>query len=94
MLEASVSGIPAKTYQALKQYIEEGTTVNSFLRCVLCNDLAGAATRADKENLVALPAIAQWLYNQAPDASWGTEAKHLRWMQEHPRKAKIGPQEV
>jgi hypothetical protein len=94
MRDVPIIDIPAKTQRALRLYIEKGDTVDPFLRCVLCNDLAGAVTRADKENLVALPIIAQWLYSQAPEACWGTEAKHLRWMQEHPRKTKIGPQEV
>ncbi len=89
-----LNGIPAKTQNSLKMYIEEGAVVDSFLRCVLCNDLAGAVTRADKENLQALPTVARWLYAQAPDACWGTEAKYLRWLEQHPRRAKIGPQEV
>ncbi len=89
-----LNGIPVKTRDSLKMYIEEGAVVDPFLRCVLCNDLAGAVTRADEENLQALPTVARWLHAQAPDDCWGTEAKYLRWLEQHPRRAKIGPQEV
>ena len=60
MRDVPIIDIPAKTQRALRLYIEKGDTVDPFLRCVLCNDLAGAVTRADKENLVALPIIAQY----------------------------------
>ena len=86
--------IPAETQRALKLYIAQGKEQQEFLRCVLCNDMAGAVTRADAENLQALPAIAHYLYHEAPDACWGTEAKYLRWLETHPYRAKIGPQPV
>ena len=85
--------VPASTQHQLTQFIKEGKQVNAFLRCVLCNDLAGAVTRANAENLAALPTIAQWLYSEAPDACWGTEAKYLRWIEQHEKRPKIGPQE-
>jgi hypothetical protein len=94
MLNWDNHAIPEHTKYALTQYIENGIPTGDFLRCVLCNDFVGAVSRADSDNSRALRDIATWLYNQAPEACWGTEAKVLRWLETHPRRTKIGPKEV
>lgn len=83
-----LDGIPAQTKQSLQDYIERGTPVGSFLHAVLSNDLAGAVFKADKANKAWLTEIVGWVAYHAPEASWGSEAKVIRWIQEHPERTK------
>lgn len=74
--------VPERTKKALTQYVERGVAPEDFLKCVLSNNFVGAVARAEGENFTALQDIALWMYNQAPEACWGTEAKYLRWLQD------------
>jgi hypothetical protein len=83
-----LDAIPESTKQSLKEYIERGVPVGSFLHAVLSNDLANAVFKADRSNRLVLPDIMYWIHENAPDASWGSEAKVIRWIQEHPERTK------
>ena len=87
------SSIPKGLVQALENYIKEGVPTSTFLNAVLANDLYEAVNKATPENLAALPAILQWLKENAPEGSYGSEAIYRRWLYEHPVRAK-GPFEV
>ncbi len=80
--------IPKTIQTALRGYILLGRPVNDFLFFVLSNDLVRAVVHADDESCKQLRELGLWLYNRAPDACWGNEAKYLRWIQEHPAKEK------
>lgn len=51
----------------------------SFLDAVLCNDLSLAVGKADDKNILLLPAIITWIFNNAPSASWGSKEKVEAW---------------
>jgi hypothetical protein len=94
MLDFADYKVPRATQESLTRYIEQGIAPDGFLEAVLCNDLMGAVAQADNTNFNALKDITGWVYMYAPPACWGTQAKHLRWMLEHPAKSKIGPKEL
>lgn len=84
-----LDSIPDHTRDALKDYIERGVPVGSFLHAVLSNDLAGAVFKADRANKPAIADIVNWVYHHAPEACWGSEAKVIRWIQEHPERSNV-----
>jgi hypothetical protein len=89
----SITMVPALTYQQLRDYVDRGIPVGGFLYYVLCNNLSDAVMIATEEELAGLRALVMWVYNCAPEASWGSEAKYLRWIQEHPGQAR-GPKDL
>ena len=62
--------LPESSQRALRLYVEKGIPTGSFLERILCNDLVGAASRADIINQHLLLDYANWLY-RAPRACWG-----------------------
>ena len=93
MLDFSGYNIPAHTQYALTEFIERGIPVGGFLHSVLSNDLFGALGSADGDNLPALKDITGWIYMNAPQSCWGTEAKVLRWIADHPSRS-ISPKPI
>jgi len=93
MLDFREYNIPSHTQYALTEFIERGIPVGGFLHSVLSNDLFGAVGSADGSNLPALKDITGWIYMHAPQACWGTEAKVLRWIAEHPSRS-ISPKPI
>jgi hypothetical protein len=88
MLNFSTYNVPLHTQAALEDYIEKGIPTGGFLYAVLSNNLVDAVCRADAQNLSCLKDIVQWLYNEAPHDCHGSEARVLRFMQDHPAKLK------
>jgi len=86
MLNFSNYNVPKHTQISLTEYIERGIPVGGFLHAVLSNDLMGAVSRADASNSRALKDIVNWVYMCAPEPCWGSEAKVIRWIQEHPER--------
>ena len=84
---------PTHLQESLRDYIDRGIPQGGFLYHVLCNDLASAVSRATDEELLFLRPLVQWTQNCVPEAAWGTEAKYLRWVQEHPGQAR-GPKDL
>ncbi len=74
------NGVPEHTLEALNNYFKFGWEPGSFLMSVLCNDLYGAASRADHMNKPALAYIAQYIVNEAPLGSWGTPDAVKDWV--------------
>lgn len=64
----------------LARYVESGVLPGDFLQAVLRNDLGEAAGRADLYNRRRLFEYVQWLYNEAPGTSWGSEVDVKYWV--------------
>ena len=73
-------GVPQRTMDGLRCYIEDGTSPGGFLTSVLENNLVNAVCRADTKNTEALRAIVQWVYNCAPSKCWGSKDKVEAWL--------------
>ncbi len=84
MLEFQPYSVPKNIQRALSDYIERGIPVGGFLYAVLSNDLFTAVNQT--EDLTGLSEIVNWIYDRAPQACWGSEAKVIRWLQEHPER--------
>jgi hypothetical protein len=89
MLDFSDYNIPYHTQKSLVEYIERGVPVGGFLHAVLSNDLVGAVNRADSMNSKNIKDIVNWIYMKAPEPCWGSEAKVLRWIQDHPSRSNV-----
>lgn len=74
------SKIPATTMGSINRYVNEGLPPGSFVTAVLCNDLFNAIGTADEDNIVALPEIVRYVYNELPSNAWGTLNKMNAWM--------------
>lgn len=72
--------IPDYMRAGLARYMLRGTPPGHFLTNVLCNDLMGALGRADDANLAALSSYGYFLYNQAPNGSYGSVEKFKAWV--------------
>lgn len=79
--------VPQDTLESLNLYIEHGLPTGGFLEAVINNDLCQAIGRADEKNMLALPAIVSYLYNEAPMGSWGMPNSFEKWI-EHIRLVK------
>ncbi len=67
-------------FDGLNRYVNQHIETGSFLRAVLENDLAGALSRADRENRTALFYIMAVIYNCAPALCWGNPEKVKAWL--------------
>src|SRR5688572_25670613 len=54
-----------------------------FLRAVLSNDLTEACGRADDYNLLTLPAIVAYVYNNLPADCHGSRERYEAWASKH-----------
>lgn len=70
--------IPSITMTGLVNFVHKGVMPGSFLCAALENKLKQTYGNAsDESNLVAIPAIVQYLYNSCPGIAWG-DAKAVR----------------
>ncbi len=72
--------IPGHMIDGLRNYFDHRLEPGHFLTAVLENDLLHAVMYADSMNLYALPAYANWLYNEAPSHGWGSKKKVDAWL--------------
>ena len=72
--------VPERMMKSIESYIEEGRPVGDFLTAIICNDLQGAVSRADDENIGNLPAYAAYFYNEAPSKCHGSKENMKDWM--------------
>lgn len=72
--------IDPKMRSAMIAYARDHKAAGDFVMACFRNDLVQAATRADPSNLVALPAIMRFIYNELPSICWGSEAKVDAWL--------------
>jgi len=73
--------IPTYMLHALNRYIEHGEPPGDFLTAVITNNLLEAVSRADDHNQVNLPAYIAYLYNEAPQGSWGSPERMQAWIE-------------
>jgi hypothetical protein len=78
---ADWSKIPEHCREGLKEYLVGGIPVGSFLRAVICNDLADACGRADDINRHHLFNYVQFLYQYAPSPAWGSPEAYNDWVE-------------
>ncbi len=78
-LEAS--SVPKSLRGGLRRYVVDGIEPGSFLCAVIDNDLRGAMKRGDPDNVAALEAILDWLYNHAPSPCHGSKEARLAWQE-------------
>jgi hypothetical protein len=81
--------IPARTKNALFNYVNHGVRPGGFLTAVLCNDLMAAVGHADTENLAALKQIVQYVYWEIPGACWGSRKRMNQWIDSRSSVAEI-----
>lgn len=74
------SRLPFAAKDSMKQYIEVGQPVSSFLRAVLNNDLSEAFTKADDVNTHRLRDYVVFLHTHAPRRCWGSPAIVDKWL--------------
>jgi hypothetical protein len=79
LTELQYPNVPSHTIEALENYWTHGWEPGGFLTAVLYNDLYTAAMRADHWNKGALGYIVEYLVNEAPDGSYGSEYKVKDW---------------
>ncbi len=72
--------IPMHCRESLEKYILYGVPVGDFLAAVICNDLRGAVSRADENNLPRLKDYIVFLYQYAPAKCWGDSDRHIAWL--------------
>lgn len=80
-LTRALERLPADAATRLRRYVEEGggPSLGSFHRLLLSNDLVGAVRSADRENLEALPAYAEFLATHAPAGCHGSPQAVQAW---------------
>lgn len=71
--------IPDYTRAEIDAWIQSGVLPSRFLCSVLENKLKQSYQNADENNLFAIPAIVNYLYNNAPGTCWGSVEAVTRW---------------
>ena len=74
--------IPEATRTALHLYIHNGNLPGRFLTSVFENKLKQTYANADDCNLLAIPAIVHYLYNNAPSQCWGSPEAVTTWVEQ------------
>ena len=73
--------IPQLTRTGIDSFIQRGTLPGSFVCSVLENNLKQAYGNADDFNIVAIPSIVHYLYNNAPGICWGSPREVREWIE-------------
>ena len=73
--------IPERMMGGIERYIRQGIKPGHFLTAIICNDLKGAVSHADDENIRNLPAYVGYFYNKAPSACWGSPQDMKIWLE-------------
>jgi len=72
--------IKPEILQSLLDYGHFHVPTGGFLEAVLCNDLHGACSQADDDNLPELPNIVKFCYNELRGDCWGSPEKVKAWL--------------
>lgn len=72
--------IPAITKHGIENYITNGQPPSGFLEAVFQNNLFRAVSRADESNVIALPVIVKFIWNNAPSECHGTTMSVSKWV--------------
>ena len=81
----SMSKIPNHSQEALKNYFLYAYQPGGFLTGLLNNDpVADVISRADMWNKQHLGDIIEWLFENAPNGSWGSRDRVQSWLDKGP----------
>lgn len=78
-MEDRYRNIPARVRSDLREYVQNGRPVGSFLRAVIAHDL-GSVGLADSDNLKILHDLYWYTCNRMPLACVGTYEKYAAWV--------------
>ncbi len=73
------AAIPPAIIEALGNHADHHRETGDFTTAVLANDLMGAISRADADNLNALPAICLYIRNELTTNCYGSYATVRAW---------------
>ena len=76
----AMRGVPEHTQRSLEDYFCRCLPPGGFIKAVLVGDLFAAACSADYENANCLADIAEWVYQNAPAGSFGSNAAIKGWL--------------
>ncbi len=76
----ALTGASAAVQAGLHRYCTEASPVGHFLTALLEDRLRETLARADQENILAVRALALWLYNYAPGPCHGSPSKVEAWL--------------
>jgi len=71
--------IPDYMMDGIERYVNDGIPPGGFLTAIITNDLHGAVSAADDENIKNIPAYVAYFYNKTPAACWGSIAAMNAW---------------
>jgi len=74
--------IPGHMQDGLEMYVNHGYKPGDFLTAVLENDLSKAVAHADSVNINKLVDYVAVLFNNCPNACWGSREKVKAWIEE------------
>jgi hypothetical protein len=80
LADDKTTGIPEHLLDGLRQYIDSGIPLGSFLEAVVSNDLRTALLTADPQSLTSLTAIVLFMARHAPAPCWGSAHAYRRWV--------------
>jgi hypothetical protein len=72
--------IPEHMREGVENYLLHGIEPGGFMRSVICNDLMGAANKADHVNRQELGHIARWIVLEFPPGSFGSVNRYQDWI--------------
>jgi hypothetical protein len=65
----------------LSRYITHRIPTGDFLTAVLENNLLETVSYADNDNILVIPEIVRFCYNNLPSLSWGSPEKVQKWLE-------------
>ena len=74
------SEVKESTLNALDSWGKKGWAGGGFVMSCLENNLKLAVSRADGENVKALPEIVTYMYNELPCGCWGSPEIVSQWL--------------
>ena len=78
--------IPPRILAGLRRYVEAGIQPGDFLTAVLENRFLQAVCRADDDCAQVLQEIAHYVFNEIPDACWGSPEAVRSWTEKRRRE--------
>jgi hypothetical protein len=70
--------------EGIRRYVDHHCPTGEFLRAVLSNKLKEAIFSADDDNILVLPEIVRYCYNEIPGLCWGSPEKVRAWIADRP----------
>jgi hypothetical protein len=73
-------GLPGHMVEGVERYLFDGIPPGGFLTAILCNNLKESVKRADTHNILFLKEWAEFMINDLPGTSQGSEKKVKEWL--------------